>query len=166
MSRIAQSRSFEVTGRFVLVCILGFFGVVFAINGIMVWAAKSTFGGLETASSYKAGLQFKSDIAAAQQQSAMGWQVTGTIVRNSGGDAVLDVSVRDRAGTPLSGLVAAARLAHPADARLDHDIELRPVGGGAFRGASTAAAGQWELVIDMFRGDDRIFRSRSRVILK
>ena len=42
----------EVTGRHVLLSLVSFFGVVFAINGALVRAAISTFGGVETASSY------------------------------------------------------------------------------------------------------------------
>ena len=37
---------------------------------------------------------------------------------------------------------------------------------GAFRGADTAEPGQWELIVDFYRGDARVFRSRSRVVLK
>ena len=48
----------ELTGKHVLLCLLGFFGVVFAVNAVLVKAATSTFGGVETSSSYKAGLMF------------------------------------------------------------------------------------------------------------
>ena len=53
----------EVTGRTVLIWLLSFFGLVFAVNGVMIKVAASTFGGVEVASSYKAGLKFGKDIA-------------------------------------------------------------------------------------------------------
>ncbi|HLA19889.1 MAG TPA: FixH family protein [Pseudolabrys sp.] len=156
----------ELTGRAVLVCFLGFFGIVFAANALLVQVATSTFGGLETGSSYKAGLMFTREMAQAERQRALRWQVDGKLVRDRAGDAVLDISARDARGAPLAGLTAVARLAHPADARLDHAIPLRRTGGGAFRGETQAQPGQWELIVDLYRGDDRLFRSRSRVTLR
>ena len=79
---------------------------------------------------------------------------------------MLDVIARDAAGAPLAGLSADARLAHPADERLDRVIVLRPLAAGAFHGSTAAAPGQWDLIVDIYRGDERMFRSRSRVTLK
>ena len=156
----------ELTGLAVLLCFLGFFGVVFAVNALLVQAATSTFGGLETGSSYKAGLMFAQEMAQAEQQEARHWRVDGTLRRDSAGKAALDIGARDASGAPLAGLTAQARLAHPADARLDHAIALNRTGAGAFHGETQAQPGQWELIVDLYRGDDRVFRSRSRVTLR
>ena len=156
----------ELTGRTVLVWFVAFFGVVFAVNAILVKAATSTFGGVETTSSYKAGQMFEREVARAERQDARHWQVGGTLVRAKSGEAVLDISARDDKGAPLSGLTAKARLAHPADERLDHVIALARIGAGAFKGEADAGPGQWELIVDLYKGDDRVFRSRSKIILK
>lgn len=156
----------ELTGKHVLFWFLGFFALVFAVNGVLVKAATSTFGGVETSSSYKAGLMFKQDIAAAENQDALHWQVDGKIVRNSSGETILDISARNEKGTPLTGLAGKARLAHPADERLDHAVTLDRVGPGQFHGEAQAHAGQWELIIDLYRDNVRMFRSRSRVTLR
>ena len=90
----------------------------------------------------------------------------GTLARNRAGDAVLDVTVRDAQGLPVAGLTADARLAHPADDRLDRVIAIRSVAGGVFHGAAEAQPGQWELIVDFYRRGQRVFRSRSRVSLR
>jgi nitrogen fixation protein FixH len=156
----------ELTGLAVLLCFLGFFGVVFAVNALLVQAATSTFGGLETGSSYKAGLMFAQEMASADRQQALHWRVDGKLARDRTGGAVLELSARDASGALLTGLTAQARLAHPADARLDHAIALSRTGAGAFHGETQAQPGQWELIVDLYRGDDRVFRSRSRVTLR
>ena len=156
----------ELTGRAVLLWLIGFFGVVFAVNGVLVQAATSTFGGLETGSSYKAGLMFKQEVDSAERQDALHWHVDGKLKRDRAGQAVLDLSARDAQGVALSGLTAQAHFAHPADARLDQSISLKSLGGGAFRGEAQAQPGQWELIVDLYRGDDRLFRSRSRITLR
>jgi nitrogen fixation protein FixH len=156
----------ELTGRAVLLWLIGFFAVVFAVNGVLVQAATSTFRGLETGSSYQAGLIFKQEALSAERQDALHWQVSGKITRDGAGQAVLDVSARDANGLPLAGLIATAHLAHPANASLDHDIPIRPAVGGVFHGSAEAQPGQWELIVDLYRGDERLFRSRSRVSLR
>lgn len=162
----APHKKRELTGRAVLLWFLGFFGVVFAVNGVLVQAATSTFRGMETGSSYKAGLLFKADLESAHRQEALHWQVGGKLSRDRAGEAVLDISARDAQGAALAGLTAVARLAHPADANLDQTVTLHGTGPGAFRGEAKAAPGQWELIVDLFRGDERQFRSRSRVTLR
>ena len=161
-----MKKPYELTGRAVLVWFVAFFGVVFAVNAVLVKAATSTFGGVETSSSYKAGQMFEQEVARAERQDAQHWKIGGTLVRDTSGEAVLAISARDEKGAPLSGLTAKARLAHPADERLDHTIALARIGTGEFKGEADAAPGQWELIVDLFKGDDRVFRSRSKVILK
>jgi nitrogen fixation protein FixH len=61
---------------------------------------------------------------------------------------------------------ALVRLAHPTDRRLDQAVAMVGDGAGHFRGAAAFAAGQWDLVIDLDRNGERMFRSRNRVILR
>ena len=156
----------ELTGRAVLLWLVGFFAVIFAVNGWLVQAATSTFAGLDTPSSYKAGLMFESELARAERQDALHWKVDGTLKHDRAGEAVLDISVRDLHGAPVTGLTADATLEHPADSRRDHVIHLAKIGAGAFHGAAQGHTGQWQLVIDFYRGGERVFRSRSRVELR
>ena len=155
-----------LTGRHVLLWLVAFFGIVFAVNGVLVQAAISTFGGVETLSSYKAGLQFEQEAGLVQRQDALHWQVRGTLTRDRAGAVVLDLTARDAQGRPLSGLTADARLVHPADDRLDHVMAVRPLAAGVFHGSAEARPGQWELIVDLYRGDRRVFRSRSHVSLR
>ncbi len=166
MQAAPQRKVRQLTGRHVLIWLVVFFGIVFAINAVLVRAAISTFGGVETASSYKAGRQFAHEVAVAERQDALHWHVGGKLTRDAGGQAVLDITARDARGAPLSGLRADARLAHPADERLDRTIEVRSVAAGVFHGAASAQPGQWDLVVDLYRGDARVFRSQSRVTLR
>lgn len=163
---VVTERKRELTGRAVLLWLIGFFAVVFVVNGVLVKVATSTFRGMETGSSYKAGLMFKEELEHAHRQNALHWRVSGNISRDAPGEAVLDVSARDAQGQAIAGLTAQARLAHPADAHLDHEIPLQVSGAGGFRGKVQAQPGQWELIVDLFRGGERQFRSRSRVTLR
>jgi nitrogen fixation protein FixH len=158
-------RAKEVTGRTVLIWLVAFFAIVAAVNGVMIRAAVSTFGGLETESSYQAGLAFAHEAADARAQDALHWQVDAKLSPVRDGATAIVIDARDAQGRPLAGLAAAARLVYPADQRDDHVISLRQTGPGEFRGVTLAAVGQWDLVIELARGDTRVFRSRNRVLL-
>ncbi len=99
-----RNEPYEMTGRHVLLWLVAFFVVVFAVDAVLVRAAISTFGGVETASSYKAGLQFSHEVAVAERQDALHWQVSGKLRRAGAGQAVLDVTARDARGAALAGL--------------------------------------------------------------
>jgi nitrogen fixation protein FixH len=162
-----QSRdSQELTGRFVLFCFLGFFGVVVAMNAVLIHAATGTFGGVETASAYKAGLAFNREIAAARAQEARHWRVEASLIGISAGNAMLSVTMRDGHGLPPTGVLLAARLSHPADARRDRQLAVREFAPGIFTGTIEADPGQWDLLIDVMRAGERLFRSRSRITLR
>lgn len=153
-----------VTGRTVLACLIAFFAVVFAANGILVGAAVSTFSGLETSSSYQAGLTFARDAAAAHAQDELHWQVKAN-VRAAPGKTLVEIAARDAAGRPLSGLQATARLSHPNDKRADQDVSLSEETTGQFRGTAESVVGQWDVIIELSRDGERLFRSRNRVVL-
>src|SRR5262245_23816469 len=158
-------RAKEVTGRTVLVWLVAFFAIVALVNVAMIRAAVSTYGGVETESSYQAGLAFARESADARAQNALHWRVDARLspVRGGATDIVIDARAAD--GRPLAGLAATARLVHPADQRDDHVMALRATGPGEFRGVTSAAAGQWDLVIELARGEARVFRSKNRVLL-
>lgn len=155
-----------LTGRTVALALVAFFAVVVAVNVVMVRAAISTFGGVETRSSYRAGLAFGREVAAAQAQEARGWTVEAKLSPGRDGGTGLEVRARDAAGAALTGLALEARLAHPADDRRDHRLALAEVGPGLYRGATEAPPGAWDLVMELKRRDERLFRSKSRVTLR
>lgn len=160
-------RTRELTGRTVLIALIAFFAVVGGVNGVMIYFATSTFGGVEVASSYKAGLKFQDDLDAAKAQDARHWRVEARLERGRDGAAEVTVALRDAVGKPIYGVAVAARLNHPANARHDHDVVMASAGPGLFRGTTDAAlSAQWDLVIDVTRDGERVFRSRGRVGLK
>jgi nitrogen fixation protein FixH len=161
----ANAKPKELGGRTVLFSLIAFFAVVASVNGIMITAAVKTFGGVETESSYKAGLAFAREIAAANAQEARHWQVHASVV-HSGDEARVELVARDAGDQPLENIAALVRLAHPTDRRLDQAVKMTVDGLGRFRGTAAFVAGQWDLVIDLDRGGERMFRSRNRVILR
>ena len=156
----------EVTGRTVFVCLVAFFAIVAAVNAVMMTAAITTFGGVETGSSYQAGLAFARETSAVQAQELLGWQVIVRAPSDGGETAIIEVSARDRAGAPLDGLSVSGRLSHPLDKRADRVLSWREVATGLFRSDTGHSAGQWDLIIELSQDDSLRFRSRNRLTLR
>lgn len=159
------SRPRELTGRMVLAYLLSFFAVVFAVNFYMAHVAIATFTGVQTESSYEAGLAFEAQEEAARAQDARHWKVEGHLARSAAGEVTLQLAVADKNGVAPAHLTAAVRLVHPTQAEFDQAMTLAQVAPGHFVGTGDARAGQWDLVLELNQGAERVFRSKNRVIL-
>jgi len=157
---------FRVTGRMVLFSLIGFFGLITVANIVMIWLAVSTNTGVVVSSSYKAGGSYQAELDAAKAQAERNWSVSADIVR-SGEGAGIDITIRDAAGAPVSGLDVSARLANIASEADDRTAALTEGEVGRYRGAvDTLDNGKWLLIIDAMRGEDRLYHSENRVSLK
>ncbi len=156
-----------ITGRFVLICLIVFFGLIIGINVVMMKLAIETLPGTEVDSPYAASLAYGNEIEAARAQATRGWAVVAHVARDGDGGASVRVEAKDRDGKPLTDVVFNGRLERPADRRLDQAVELAAIGGAAYRGrVAQLPAGQWDLMLEGDRKGERVFLSRNRVILK
>ncbi len=161
-----EQSGFRVTGRTVLFALIGFFGLIFAANGVMLWLALSSHTGTVVGSSYRAGGTFQADVDAARAQAERGWAVSADLLR-SGPGAVVEIVVKDAGGAPVSGLAVTAGLANPTQAGKDIALSLVESETGRYGGAiDTLEAGNWRLVIEAARGDERLYRSENKVMIR
>ena len=149
----------------VLICLVAFFAVIAGVNAVMIRAAVSTFGGVETENAYQAGLAFAREIAAVEAQDALHWNVRAK-VSAAAGATLVEVVATDAGGRPLAGIEATARLVRPTDRRADHAVTLGEEAPGRFKGRTGAVVGQWALVIELSRDGQRLFRSKNRVFMR
>ena len=152
-----------LTGRMVLFCLVAFFGIVIAVNAVMVRVAVSSFSGVETESAYKAGLSFKNDVAAAHAQDARHWSVNASLEQGETNRVV--ITARDDKAGVIAGLKPDVRLAHPTDKRRDVPLEFIELTPGQFQSLTPMPKGQWDLVIGLKRETETVFRSKSRISL-
>ncbi|MGD0633594.1 MAG: FixH family protein [Beijerinckiaceae bacterium] len=164
----ASSYEKVFTGRAFLMCLLGAFGVVFAVNFTMAYLAVTTFNGVDTKSAYQTGLTYGTELTAAAEQAARGWKVDVGVTRAQGAPGLANVSAlfNDRDGKPIPGLTVKARLEHPSNEFLDRTAVLSEDIPGRFSGMfEQAKDGGWTLVISGERDGQVLFKSRNRIIL-
>jgi nitrogen fixation protein FixH len=155
-----------VTGRFVLIAFVTFFGVIAAVNAVMMTLAITTMPGLDVKNGYVASQAMNREIHAMRMQTERGWKAELSVQLKSP-LAAIGVSLAERDGSPVTGLRMTARLAHPALTRADHSgvlIERSP--GDYSAKIPDVQAGAWTLVIEADRNGERVFASRNRIVLK
>jgi nitrogen fixation protein FixH len=163
---VSQARPRRLTGWMVLGIFVAFFGVVAGVNAIMIHAALSTFPGSEVKNSYVASQVFNKEIAAMRLQGERNWRVD-VVLNRLAGNAALDVTIRDAGGSALRGLVLESRLVHPVDARVDHAAQVRETQPGLYVADFGAVLpGAWNLVIEARRDGERMYVSRSRIVIQ
>ena len=167
--REPEGSGFRLTGRHVLLILVGVFGFIFAVNGVMIWKAVESFPGVVTRSPYAESQRFNKTIAEAQEQAARGWQVDAQAARSPDGRVVVRLEARDAKGVPLSGVAFKATLLHPANRSLDHAVPLPAVPGaaGVFEGAAMGVGeGKWGLEVEGLTDKGRVFLSENALFLR
>jgi nitrogen fixation protein FixH len=155
----------RLTGWMVLLYLLFFFGTVGGVNGVLIYEALSTLRGVDTESAYQAGRMFEHDVAMLKAQEARHWQVDAKLTPAPNGTR-LKLVARDEAGHVLTGMAALASFERPTDRGLDRKIALTEDSPGQYYGTTDLVPGQWDLVIEISRQGQQLFRSKNRVVLR
>ncbi len=145
---------------------VGFFLVVFGANGIMVFFAFNSWTGLATEDAYIKGLAYNEQIADARDQQTLGWKAELGFAPNGAQRGTLELDLKDRHGTPISGADVTAVFVRPTHAGHDLEITLENAGGGLYAAeVALPLAGQWDVRLraEHERGGYRVER---RIVVK
>ncbi len=141
------------TGRHMVTILIGFFGVVIAVNLLMVRMAIGTFGGTVVDNSYVASQNFNNWLAQARAERTLGWRIE---VARDGGDH-LAVTVRDAAGAPLPAAQVTALARHPLGRKPERIMRFSDSGAARFRSTASLGAGRWQVIVTI-ESDGRTVR--------
>lgn len=153
----------EITGRHVLLLMVGFFAVIIATDSWLVYKAVSTFGGIETQDAYRKGLAYNDRIAEERAQAALGWTKDARIEKNE-----LRVSIRDKDQKGVGNLQITAVVGRPATNTSDLTLKLTEIGAGEYMATVGALeAGNWVATMEAreaLSGSDRVvYQSKVRL---
>ncbi|GGI72272.1 cytochrome oxidase [Polymorphobacter multimanifer] len=128
------------TGRHMLAAMLGFFGIIIAVNFTMAWFASSTFGGTVVDNSYVASQKYNQWLAAARAQEALGWTVAMTL------DPARHVEVT--ASLPATRVTGTAT--HPLGRLPEQALAFVQTGEGRYRATTPLPPGRYlvRIIVD------------------
>lgn len=130
-------------GRHVLLWFLSFFALMFAVNGVFLYNAITSFPGEDVEKSYLQGLNYNEVLNARASQADLGWRAEiGTI------DGDLVFRLEDEAGAPISGKSVSALLRRLATTQADTPVALDAATSGEYRiDISAFDSGEWEAIL-------------------
>jgi nitrogen fixation protein FixH len=137
------------TGYHMAAIMIGFFGIVIAVNVFMARQAISTFGGTVVDNSYVASQNYNEWLAASRAQDKLGWSVSAK--RIAGGKVVL--AINDK-GAPGEGFAAEAIAQHPLGRAPERKLSFVPVGKGEWQSTEALPSTRWTLHLTLRRGAD------------
>lgn len=137
------------TGWHMATILVGFFGIVIAVNVYMAHAAISTFGGTVVDNSYVASQEFNGWLAAAHKQEQLGWDTRLSL------DAGRQVRIEaTKAGAALTGLSGTGLASHPLGATPPIKLDFSQAPDGALTSVQALPDGRWLIHVSLRRGND------------
>lgn len=138
-----------LTGRHVLVLIITFFSVIFAVNGVFVYVSLQTHPGVTSPDAYRKGLRYNVELDRADRQNARGWKAEITATAG-----VLELHLSDKEYRPITGMTVDAVARRPVHDRADTKIVLEEIDAGRYRGTrAPLSPGRWNLIVTASRGN-------------
>lgn len=125
-------------GKFFL-CMLGFFGVIIAVNIVFVSVAIKSNSGVVDEHYYERGVKYNETLAQSDYQKSLGW--SGVIDRSA---HEIRFRLSDRNGRPVAGKKVTLNMKRPAQAGQDFEVPLIEQSPGFYVGQiQNALPGIW-----------------------
>lgn len=146
----------------------------FAIAGILLAGVGANVGLIILASSdpsaaiepdyYRKALAWDAEMAQQQRNIALGWSVHSALqLGREGADGLLELTLADSSGRPLTGAEVTALVMHNARAAAVQSVALRETGKGHYTAHVAAQRpGLWEIRISVQR-EAQVFTARERL---
>jgi len=158
----------KLTGRHVLLMLLGFFGVLFAVNAVFVIAAVRSFPGETVSGAYSQGLAYNERLDARAAQRALGWRAELGLVERAGSPHVM-ARLFDAQGQGLDQLDVTVTLRPAAGRAADRSLALENRGRGDYlQSLDGLKSGVWEARLEARdpRDKTRKMDARKRLIVE
>ncbi|MCC6478656.1 FixH family protein [Sphingorhabdus sp.] len=138
------------TGYHMAAILIGFFGIVIAVNIYMAKVAVGTFGGTVVDNSYVASQNYNQWLAEADREARLGWAIAAS--RRADGKVGLQLTDNGAAGI---GFAATAKAEHPLGRAPEQQLRFVSLGDGSYVSDKALPRGRWLLRIEVTRAADR-----------
>ncbi|MEO1321401.1 MAG: FixH family protein [Pseudomonadota bacterium] len=133
----------QLKGWHVLLILLGFFGVMFSVNGVFLYHAITSFPGGDVKKSYVQGLNYNETLADRAEQAALGWRVEAGLQGNE-----ILLRLRDADDNALTHYPIIGELRRMATQDADVAIAFASSQTGEYSvTVDVLSSGQWQLRI-------------------
>lgn len=153
------STGYRVRGWHVLVGMIAFFGVITAVNAVMITLALESFPGQVSVTPYEDGVAYNKKLAQMEAQARLGWRASAGVE----GRTVV-VHMRDSSDAPISGLRMTGLLQRPATESGKVTTRFEEGEPGVYRAKPGGLAGAWDLTVNAVDAKGRTFEAERRLM--
>lgn len=142
-----------------------FFGVIILVNICYIYVAKKTWRGVTTENSYQKGLTYNDTLKQVEKQKELGWQVQ--IKPSSTGQNKLElvINVLDNKQSPIKDAVIYINFKRPTQEGFDFAMSpTSNIDGINKFSVVFPFKGQWDAMISISKGKDKLYLTRRFVI--
>lgn len=137
------------TGWHALACFLGFFAVMFAVNGVFLYQAITSFPGEDVPKSYLQGLNYNSQLDTRAVQAKTGWRAEIGI-----DDQYLVFRLKNELGHPIGGQHVSVTFRRLATTSSDVTLEMTARNVGEYVvPIADLERGQWDAIATAYTPD-------------
>ena len=130
----------RLTGKHILLILLGAFAIIGGVNAAFVYFAVSTGPGEERGASYEVGLRYNNILSEERTQNALQWRHQTQIYKGER----LRVAITTSAGAPVAGLAVTGSFGRPASDNADRSLAFKEADAGVYEAAlGQIAPGSW-----------------------
>lgn len=159
MSMSETTQGFRIRGWHVLVALIAFFGVVAAVNAVMITAALETFPGQVSVTPYEDGVAYNKKLAQMAAQERLGWTAAAGV-----DETAVVISLRDRLDTPVESLKVSGKMERPATETGRITPAFEEVAPGIYRAELGKIDGAWDLTFDATDAQGHRFEGERRLV--
>lgn len=161
-----MKQEFRLTGRHVLLMLLGFFAMIIAANATFLTFAIRSFPGEKEEKSYLQGLHYNEVIASRSEKADLGWRAAIEKADREGEMLHLVVRLTRKDDAPLNNLLLDGTLMRPASDSGAQAFQFVPQGDGRYSASVPAQAGAWDLSVTTSGGDSDAFQFENRLVVR
>ncbi|MEO1553268.1 MAG: FixH family protein [Pseudomonadota bacterium] len=158
-----QNSEDKLKGWHVLLIMLGFFGIMFAVNGIFLYHAITSFPGEDVKKSYVQGLNYNDTLAQRAAQAELGWSAEAGWL-----DGQLIFRLRDQTGAAISNMAVMGEARRHATRSEDQSFVFNARSGGEYVVQDVdLMSGLWTLRISVYdaEADALLFNVEKEILV-
>ena len=158
MSVTETTPGFRIKGWHVLTGMIAFFGIVTAVNTVMITQAYRTFPGQVSVTPYEDGLLYDKHITQQRTQERLGWRAAAAAAP---GIVVLEFANREN--KPVTGLAVTAKLERPATESGRITPKFRETAPGRYEAPVGGITGAWDVSAEARDRSGAVFVAERRL---
>ena len=162
-----MANTMRITGKHVLLTLIGFFGVIIVVNAIFLTYAIRSFPGESEKKSYMQGLNYNDVLNERAEQASLGWRAAVSRVENSNSQGAVELTIVDNTGAPLPALTVKGALKRPTHNDADISLAFTHIENGLYRAQTPVLeGGGWDMEANATDNNGKRFDIASRIIVE